>query len=325
MPRRAPAASEHEWLRGLRARLGPGGPAVRVGVGDDAAALRVPNGRALLVTTDALVEGVHFERPWLSPRELGERVYAVNASDVAAMGGEPFAAVLALEVPRGVRTALLDEIVAGVVVAARRHRAELVGGNVSGGPVLAVTLTLLGLAGPRIVTRDGARPGDHVVVTGRLGAMGAAVRDRGAGVRTALPPVPDRVRAAAAIAPIATAMIDVSDGLVQDLGHVAAASRVGMRLAAGRIPVARACRMRLKADATPFALTAGEDYELAFTVGAEHVTSLPRLARRAGCPLTRIGIVTRRPVGVTVLDANGRPLPLRAGGFDHLAAPPRRR
>lgn len=298
---------------------------MRVGVGDDAAALAVPPGRTLLVTTDALVEGVHFERRWLAPRALGARAYGVNASDVAAMGGQPFAAVLAIEVPRTVGTAVLDEIVAGVVGAARRHHAELVGGNVARGPVLSLTLTLLGLAGPRPVTRDGARPGDHVVVTGRFGSMGAAVLDRRAGRRTPIPPVPDRVRAAALIAPIASAMIDVSDGLVQDLGHVARASRVAIRLAAARVPVGRACRIRLGRDAVPFALAAGEDYELAFTVRPEHVATLGRLARRAGCPLTRIGIVARGPAGVTVLDAAGRPLELASGGFDHLAGPPARR
>jgi thiamine-monophosphate kinase len=322
--RRPRAPSEHEWIRRLCARLGPASPAVRLGPGDDAAALRV-GGKTLLVTTDALVEGVHFERRWLSARALGERAYRVNASDVAAMGGRPLAAVLALEVPRGVDLATLDGVVAGFLAGARPHRAALVGGNLSRGPALAITATLLGLAGRRLVTRAGARPGDHVVVTGRLGAMGTAVRDRRTGRATPLPRVPDRVAAGTALARIASAMIDVSDGLAQDLGHVARASGVAIRLAASWIPVAPSCRARLGADAVAFALGAGEDYELACTVPPGCLPALSRLAATLDCPLTRIGIVARGRPGVTVVGAGGRPLALATGGFDHLAAPGRRR
>jgi thiamine-monophosphate kinase len=297
---------------------------VRVGPGDDAAALRI-GGETLLVTTDALVAGVHWRPGWLLPRALGERAYRVNASDVAAMGGRPLAAVVAMEVPRGTRAAVLDGIVAGFVTAARRHGAVLVGGNVARGPALAITVTLLGRAGPRVVTRAGARPGDDVVLTGVLGAMGAAVRDRRRGRRTALPRVPDRVAAGVHLARVASAMIDVSDGLVQDLGHMARASGVAIRLAADRVPVAPLCRSRLGANATAFALTAGEDYELACTVPRRRRRALDRLARRLGCRLTRIGVVERGRPAVTVVDAAGRPLALGAGGFDHLAGPRRRR
>ena len=324
MPRRSRAPTEHEWIRRLQTRLGPQPPAVRVGSGDDAAALRI-GGTTLLVTTDALVAGVHYRPGWLSPRALGERAYRVNASDIAAMGGRPLAAVMALEVPRGIRAATLDGVVAGFVAAARRHRAGLIGGNLARGPALAITVTLLGLADGRVVTRAGARPGDHIVVTGELGAMGTAVRDRRRGRATPLPRVPDRVAAGALLARVASAMIDVSDGLVQDLEHVARASGVAIRLAAARIPVAVACRRRLGARATAFALTAGEDYELVCAVPPRRLAALDRLAPRLGCRLSRIGVVGRGRPAVTVLDGDGRPLHLAGGGFDHLAAPPRRR
>jgi len=297
---------------------------VRVGPGDDAAVLRI-GGATLLLTTDALVTGVHFESSWLPPRALGERAYRVNASDIAAMGGRPLAAVMALEVPRAVRVATLDGVVAGFVAAARRHGASLVGGNVSRGPVLAITVTLLGLAGARIVTRAGARPGDHVVVTGRLGAMGSAVRDRRRGRSTPLPRVPDRVAAGALLGRVATAMIDVSDGLVQDLEHVARASHVAIRLDAARIPIATVCQRRLGANAVRFAVTAGEDYELVCTVPSRRLAELERLAPKLGSGLTRIGVVERGRPGVSLIDAGGRTLRLAAGGFDHLAAPGRRR
>ena len=271
---------------------------------------------------------MHFRR-WLSPRALGERAYRVNASDVAAMAGRPLAAVMAIEVPRGMTAATLDGVVAGFVAAARRHGAGLVGGNLARGRALAITVTLLGLAPGRIVTRAGARPGDVVVVTGALGATGTAVRERRRGGRMALPRLPDRVGAGIALARVASAMIDVSDGLVQDLGHVARASAVTIRLDAARIPVAAVCRRRLGARATAFALTAGEDYELACTVPRRRLAALDRLATRLGCRLTRIGVVDRGGPAVAVVDAAGEQLALGTGGFDHLAGrlagPARRR
>jgi thiamine-monophosphate kinase len=312
------AVSEHEWIRRLTGRLSVRHPRVLIGPGDDCAALRV-GGRTLLVTTDALVDGVHFRRGWLSPRALGERAYRVNASDVAAMGGRPIAAVVAMEVPRDVSAATLDGVVSGFVTAARRHGAALVGGNLARGPALAITVTLLGLASGRVVTRAGARPGDVVVVTGALGATGTAVCDRRRGGRMPLPRLPDRVAAGRALARIANAMIDVSDGLVQDLGHVARASGVAIRLEATRIPVAASCRRRLGPQATSFALAAGEDYELALTIPARRIRALARLAPRLGCRLTRVGVVEPGRPGVIVVDAAGRPLRLRTGGFDHLA------
>jgi thiamine-monophosphate kinase len=320
---RSRAPTEHEWIRRLTRRLHAATKRVVIGPGDDAAALHI--GRTtLLVTTDALVDGVHFRSHWLSPRALGARAYAVNASDVAAMGGEPLYALLALQVPRGVRTATLDAVIAGFVAAARPHGAILVGGNVTAGPVLALTVTVLGVAGTRVVTRAGARPGDCVVVSGRLGVMGAAVRDRRGGRATPLPRVPDRVPAGRLLARYATAMIDVSDGLVQDLGHVARASKVAIRVDAPTVPIAA----RLRNDGRRglvLALTAGEDYELACTVPPSRLVRLARRAEALGISLTPIGVVERGRSGVRVVLADGTPLALDRGGFDHLAGTGRRR
>jgi len=157
------------------------------------------------------------------------------------------------------------------------------------------------------------------------GATGTAVRDRRGGRPTALPRLPDRVAAGIALARVASAMIDVSDGLVQDLGHVARASGVAIRLETARIPVAASCRRRLGAQATAFALAAGEDYELALTVPVRRLAVLDRIARKLGCRLTRIGVVTGGRPAVTVVDSDGAALPLRRAGFDHLAGPARRR
>jgi thiamine-monophosphate kinase len=306
---RSRAPTEHEWIRRLTRRLGGSSGRVLVGPGDDAAALRV-GGTTLLVTTDALVEGVHSRAGWLSPRALGARAYAVNASDVAAMGGRPLWALMALQVPVHVRTATLDAIVGGFVAAARRHGAVLVGGNVTRGPALAITVTLLGTAGRRVVTRAGARPGDRVIVTGRLGAMGAAVRDRRAGRATPIPRVPDRVAAGQRLVRVATAMVDVSDGLVQDLGHIARASGVVIRVDAASVPIAARGRSDVR-----LALTAGEDYELACTVPPRR---LAWLDRHLDVALTSIGVVERGRPGVRVVDARGKLLALGRGGFDHL-------
>jgi thiamine-monophosphate kinase len=306
---------EHGWIARLVRRLGDPRGAVRIGPGDDAAAIRV-GGATVLVTTDALVDGVHFRRTWLGPRALGQRAFRVNASDLAAMGGRPFAAVLAFEVPRETTAACLDGIVAGFVAEARRHGAWLIGGNLTRGQRLAITVTMLGRAPARIVTRAGARPGDLVFVTGDLGRIGTAVRGRA----VHLPPVPDRVDAGVALARVASAMIDVSDGLVQDVGHVARASRVRIQLDGGRIPVAAACRRRFGRRAATVAATAGEDYELALTVPPRRLRALERLRGRLGCCLTQVGVVAAGTPGVVVRGPDGRRVALARRGFDHLRA-----
>src|SRR5262245_49816228 len=157
---------EHRWLARLLRTL-PRGQGVVVGPGDDAAVLRAPR-RGLLVTVDTLVEGRHFELGWETPAALGRRALRVNLSDVAAMGGTPRAAVVALEAPPRLPARMLDQLMHGLVADARRHGVAVVGGNLAAGPGLAVTVALLGEPGRRIATRGAARPGDDVWVTGDL-------------------------------------------------------------------------------------------------------------------------------------------------------------
>lgn len=285
-----------------------------VGPGDDAAAVR-PTRRPLLLTTDSLIEGVHFRRGWLSPAALGRRAFRVNASDLAAMGGVPRYALVALEIPARTATLEMDQLMAGFAAAARRRGAHVIGGNVTRGPHLAVTVALIGEAPGRVVTRAGARPGDRLFVTGTLGATGLAVR-RLASVRHGrLPELPDRVRAGVALARVAHAMIDVSDGLAQDLGHVARASGVAAEVALARLPVAQACRRALGERSAVFAATAGEDYELVVAIPPRRLRALARLP--LGCHLTEIGrVISGRPA-VRVLDHAGRPVRLPPPGFDH--------
>jgi thiamine-monophosphate kinase len=315
MKQRLRDLGEHGWIARMLRGL-PGGRRTIVGPGDDAAALRVPGGR-LLVTTDSLVEGVHFRLGWETPVALGRRALRVNLSDVAAMGGSPLAAVVALQAPPGLPAPVLFGLMRGLAADARREGVDIVGGNLAAAPRLAITVTLLGQPGRRLATRAGARSGDDVWVTGTLGGAGCAVRALLAGRRVPRPAVPVRVAAGRLLAPVACAMIDVSDGLVQDLGHVCRASGVAAEIDATSIPVAAPCRRALGAEAVAFAATAGEDYELLLTASARGRAGLVRLASRLGCRLTRIGrIVAGRPA-VRILGADRKPLALRREGFDH--------
>ena len=309
---------EHPWLRLVLRELARGGRDRRVivGPGDDAAVVRVGR-RAIVLTTDTLVEGRHFRAGWWLPAALGERAFRVNASDVAAMGARPSFALLAIEAPGGMAAADLDALVRGFARAARRAGAVLVGGNLAAGPHLAVTVALLGDVSGRAVTRAGARVGDGVYITGTLGGAGAAVRARVAGRRVRMPAVPDRGETGPRLAGVASAMIDVSDGLLQDLGHVCRASGVGAVVEAARIPVAAACRRALGARAPLFAAAAGEDYELLLTVPPRRARALSRIASRLDCRLTRIGTIVAGRPAVRLVDARGRTIAPPRGGFDH--------
>jgi thiamine-monophosphate kinase len=313
--RRLRDVGEHGWIARLVPRLAAGS-GVLVGAGDDASVVRPGRGR-LLLTTDALVEGVHFRAGWASPSALGRRLFAAATSDVAAMGGVPRWALLALEAPASTPAATLDGVVAGFAAAARRAGASLVGGNLAAGRHLALTATIVGEAAGRFVTRAGARPGDLLCVTGTLGGAGLAVRALRNGRRVRLPVPPLRVRAGVVLARVASAMIDVSDGLVQDLGHLCRASGMGAELDLLRVPVAPACRRALGPAAAAFAVRAGEDYELLAAVPRAREPALSRRLARLGCRLTRIGRVVEGRARVRVVGPGGEPLALGRGGFDH--------
>lgn len=309
---------EHAWIARLRRRLArnPRDPRVLVPPGDDAAVLRAAK-RPLVVTTDALVEGVHFRRGWYAWRSLGALAFGVNASDLAAMGAIPTAAVMALACPPGTPVAALDGIVDGFARAARRRQTTLVGGNLTRAAELSVTITLFGTAPGRVVRRSGARPGDVLFLSGEIGRRSAAVRARLAGRSVTMRPVPDRVGLGAALASVARAMIDVSDGLVQDLGHLCRASGVAAEIELARLPVAASCRRELGRAAPVFAATAGEDYELLVAVPPRAAVRAEAIARRAGCRLTRIGRCVGGRPGVRLLGPDGRRVAMTAPGFDH--------
>ncbi len=268
---------------------------VLLGIGDDAALLRAPAGLELALTTDSLVEQVHF-LPGSAPRSIGHRALAVNLSDLAAMGAVPSWALLSLTLP-DTDAAWLGEFAAGFGRLARAHDVALVGGNLSRGP-LNVTVQLAGFVPPgAALCRSGAQAGDEVWVSGTLGD---AARGRAqAGAHDADPhamllrtrfefPTP-RVLLGQALRGIATACMDLSDGLLADLPRLAAASGCGAVLEIGELPVSEALRAVAGEQAWQPALAGGEDYELCFTAPPAQAAAIAALAGRCAVPLTRCG------------------------------------
>lgn len=293
-------------------RLVPARAGVVVGPGDDAAVIaRSPH--ALLLTTDALVEGVHFRRGWLTARELGRRAFHVAASDVAAMGGRVRAVLLAITAPPTWEAAELRAVVRGVHDAAMRAGAALAGGNLAAARDVSFTLTVLGDAPKRSVLRGGARPGDDLWITGSLGgaALGLrllmAARSVSGSERARRcwrrPVARLRAGSVLAAAGIATAMMDVSDGLLIDAGRLARASGHRLTIDVESLPFASCLARLAEADARALALHGGEDYELLFTASPRSRARLRALD--LGCTVTRIGVVGAGR-GVALVDASGR-------------------
>ncbi|MCK6557179.1 thiamine-phosphate kinase [Candidatus Binatia bacterium] len=314
---------EFGFLARLLPRV-PAGAGVLVGPGQDCAVVCCRSA-TFLFTVDALVEGVHFDWRWMTPRQVGRKAFLVNASDIAAMGGRPRFCVLALGTPARTPIATLEAIQRGLVEAARACGAVVVGGNVARTAEVTLSVALIGEAPRRLVTRAGALPGDRIYVSGTVGDAALAVRELQARPPRRPPPalrrrlVEPQPRLAAGRwlveSGVATAMIDISDGLVQDIGHLCAASRVGAVLHAAALPLSAAYRRVCGTDPTP-ALCGGEDYELAFAVAPRHARRVDAASARLGCPLTHVGDIVRGR-GVDVLDDAGRPLRIEAPGWDH--------
>lgn len=292
--------TEDELLRALAERLSLDDPRVATGIGDDAAVLA--DGTVLSV--DAVIEHVHFERGWLSLRDVGWRGTAAALSDLAAMGAAPTAVLSSVAAPRPEEVV---EVMDGVAEAAHAHGAALVGGNVSRCDTLALHTTVVGrvrAAWPR----SGAKVGDAIYVTGTVGA--AALGWRALAEGRALAPYADRWRRPRARFDVAThltpsACLDVSDGVARDLSRLCAASRVGARIEVARLPTepgfAQACA-ELGLDADALALGGGEDYELLFTMPA---SLPPSIATRIGEIVEARGVHVLGRDGTLTLDESG--------------------
>lgn len=301
-------------------------PDVALGIGDDCALLSPPAGQLLVVTLDTLVADVHFFAA-TDPKGLGHKVLAVNLSDLAAMGALPAWATLALTLPQ-IDEGWLEPFCQGLFGLAQRYNVQLVGGDTTHGPTTVISLQAHGFVPQgQALRRDGARPGDGIYVTGTPGDAGLALaaaygqvtvvienRDY---VQARLERPGPRIAQGLALRGIASAAIDISDGLAQDLGHILKRSGVGAHLDVGRLPLSPALCTTLEREAAwVMALTSGDDYELCFTAAPEQHDILTTLAAAWDCRCTRIGVITEQP-GLRLSRADGTDFLLERLGYDH--------
>lgn len=296
---------------------------IRLGIGDDAAILQVPPGQELVVSVDSLAAGVHFPED-LPAAAIGHRALAVNLSDLAAMGATPAWALLVLTLPQS-DAGWLQEFSRGFFSLAQRYRVALVGGNLARGP-LNITVTVHGLvpAGQALL-RSGAQPGDQIYVTGCLGDAAQGLKqlqermritEDDSCVQRFCYPEP-RIQAGSALRGIASAAIDISDGLAADLGHILQASGVGAKLQVENLPLSPSLlRHQTREQALDMALSGGDDYELCFTVPGERLPRLESQAREYGCPVTRIGEITAAKE-LRCLQDDDTEWPLPLAGYQH--------
>lgn len=327
VPSRKPAAAElvaeFQLIRDHFLRIGGERSDVALGIGDDCALLRVPEGCELAVSIDTLVEGIHF-LPGCDPEGLGHKALAVNLSDLAAMGAEPAWVTLALTLP-GVDEAWLGAFSKGFAALARQHRVRLVGGDTTSGP-LSITAQVHGFVpAGSAVRRSGARVGDLICVTGSLGDAGLALRQILAGesvdetLRARLDKPMPRIQAGQLLRGTASAMIDISDGLVADLEHILDASGVGADVELTKLPLSGPVAAAVaRGDDWDLPLTAGDDYELCFVLPRSRFDQLTPLMCRCDCPLTAIGSI-RRGTGLRCLRPDGSHRPIARGGYEHFS------
>lgn len=302
-------------------------PSADLGIGDDCALLSVTPGHQLAVSTDMLVSGRHFF-PDVDARALGHKTLAVNLSDLAAMGARPRWFTLSLALPAA-DPAWLAAFSDGLFALAGRFGADLVGGDTTAGPLNLCVQIMGEVPRGQALTRAGARDGDDIWVSGCLGEAALALAAlRGevqltpaqmALCRARLERPEPRVALGLALRGVAHAAIDVSDGLLSDLGHILERSAAGARLDWEAVPRAQALR-DLGDDALVrrYALAGGDDYELCFTAPAAQRDRVRAIAAQVDVALSRIGIITGAP-GLVVADAAGRPLPIESRGYDHFA------
>jgi thiamine-monophosphate kinase len=348
--------TEAELIARIQARLPPAPEWVIVGIGDDAAVVEPERNRLQVLTTDSVVEGVHFDRRFTPPDAIGHRALAVNLSDLAAMGASPRLALLSLMLPPTFSCSDFDDLVGGLAALAERHRLPLIGGNLSRSPgPLVVDVTLVGSVKRRqALTRGGARPGDALYVTGTIGGAAAGLQMLQAaelpghpGARPAVGDNPGadshpspsddegarrcvqrylyatpRVKAGLLLGRnrAATACVDLSDGLADGVRQLARASGVGFRVDLDRVPVDPDALRWFEArglDSPTQALSGGDDYELLFTSRSKLAGRLLPAARHAGVPLTRIGVCTAGPELLLCRDGGSESSLPMPTGFSH--------
>lgn len=318
------SGSEFQLINHYFSRLGVDRTDVLLGVGDDCALLQVPEGQVLAVSIDTLVEGVHFF-PGVDPESLGHKALAVNLSDLAAMGADPAWITLALTLPR-VDEQWLAAFSSGFAALAKRFQLQLVGGDTTRGP-LTISVQVHGfVASGKALRRDRAKPGDLIYVSGTLGDAGLALLaqkgayDPGAdlaALQIRLDRPEPRIGTSQSVRDLATGAIDISDGLLADLGHICEQSRVGAVINLSNIPLSDPVRVYVeKQQDWTIPLSAGDDYELCLIVPARHQAEIEARAQGLDVGLSLIGQIE---VGETIccLDENGTQIQIGSGGYDH--------
>jgi len=295
---------------------------VALGVGDDCAVLKVPTGKELVVSIDTLVEGIHFLKD-LDPELLGHKSLAVNLSDLAAMGAEPAWATLALTLP-SVDENWLEGFCRGFARLAAAHNVQLIGGDTTRGP-LNISIQAHGFVDTgAALRRDRAQLGDLIYVTGTLGDAGLALHSSEdmnvpAYIQSRLDCPSPRLKEGQALVGLANAAIDISDGLISDLGHICDVSGVGATIYIEDLPCSQAVHDYIKvSDDWSLPLSAGDDYELCFTISPDKQAKVEQLAKDFECGLTKIGRIEPTP-GIRCVAANGQQLKQLAPGYEHFS------
>ena len=314
---------EFDLIRRLQEIIEPEGdrkPGCRLGIGDDAAVLEIPEGQQLVVCTDTLVEGVHFPEG-SDPRSIGHKSLAVNLSDLAAMGAEPAWFLMSLTIPEA-SLEWLEPFAESMASVASNTGITLVGGDLTSGQ-LSVCVTAMGLnRADESLTRGGAESGDLVVVSGKLGAAANALRLLREGLQPreedmkALEYPEPRIDLGRRLKGLATACIDLSDGLMADLGHILDQSGVGARIEIDEIPSPESLRSVSPEIRRSLQLSGGDDYELCFTVPRSGLGELKEISRASGVVTTVVGEITGGS-GASLLTRSGEPYEIDSPGYEH--------
>ena len=328
MPLKLQELGEFKLIDRIRQQVA-NGAGVHRGIGDDAAVLSVPDGHHLLTSTDLLIEDVHFRHDWTDCEALGHKAVAVNLSDIAAMGGTPRYLYLGLACPGETDLNDINAFLKGALAEAEQHQVTLVGGDTcrSPGPWM-ISVTIEGSApAHQAVGRDGAQPGDLMMVSGTLGdsALALHLLNNGEEPEKALlarhhqPGAQVKLGRLLGEQRLAKAMIDISDGLAGDLEHILQASQVNGFIEEDKLPLS--ALFQHYADKTPalrkLALHGGEDYELLFTVAPENAADVAALAVELNLLITPIGVIQEGPGALSLQDRTGIVHPILVRGYDH--------
>jgi thiamine-monophosphate kinase len=295
-------------------------------IGDDTAAWRT-EATTQLATVDSMVQGVHFTLDTITWRELGWKSLAINLSDIAAMGGTPEYALVALAIPDDTEVGGVTELYQGMLELANRHETAIIGGNICLSPVISITITVTGSGNKdRILRRSAAKPGESIAVTGYPGSAAAGLEmltkklmfgaETATYLRNAFTrPVPRIIEGKLLLDHGVAAAIDISDGLAADLGHICEASGVSARIETTRLPLHGALKDKFGERARELALGGGEDYELLFTGNNEIIE---KIKADAACPVTIIGEITEGSPGtVNIIDDKGKQIKTDRAGWKH--------